>query len=126
MTLNIDFTTFDSGWKKITLPSGMTEEGSLTSGLWYRNMNGIVHLYGQVKKSSGNFSQGETIAVLPDEAMFYYNPNQPTESQPIIGATAGGVLVRVSVYNNNNTISYNANNSTSWIFFEVSYKAKTS
>lgn len=123
---NIDFTTFDSGWKKITLPSTMTEEGSLTRGLWYRNMNGIVHLYGQVKKSSGSFSQGETIAVLPEEAMLYFNPDQPNESQPLIGATAGGVLVRVSVYNNNNTISYNADNSTGWIFFELSYKAKNS
>lgn len=104
----------------------MTEEGSLTRGLWYRNMNGVVHLYGQVKKSSGSFSQGETIAVLPEEAMLYFNPDQPNESQPLIGASAGGVLVRVSVYNNNNTISYNANNSTGWIFFELSYKAKNS
>lgn len=126
ITHNIDYTTFDTGWKKVTLPSTMTESGSLTRGLWYRNVNGIVHLYGQVKKASGNFSGNETIAVLPDEAMLYFNPEQPNESQPLIGAVAGGVIVRVSIYNNNNTITYNATTSTEWIFFELSYKAKNS
>ena len=104
----------------------MTESGSLTGGLWYRNLNGIVHLYGQVKKSSGNFDQNETIAVLPNDAMCYFAPNQSSESEPFIGACAGGVIVRVSVYNSTNTISFNANTSTSWIFFELSYRGKVS
>lgn len=64
------------------------------------------------------------MAVFPNEAMPYSTAT--TDSEPFIGAVAGGIIVRTSIQNSDNKLIYNAGASTNWIFYELSYKAKTS
>lgn len=123
---NIDFTTFDTGWQKITLASAMSEADSITGGLWYRNVKGTVTIYGHVKKGSGNLDPQELLATLPDAAMPYISSSYPTESTPLIVSVSGGGIARIAIQNADNKLIYGTSTTSPWVFLSISYKGKVS
>ena len=124
MSSIIDFATFDTGWVKLTSASGISDSGSNTNGLWARNTNGTITLWGMVKKASGNFSQGDIITTLPDNLMPYFAPGYENDNLPIPCVITGSQLTRCNIFANNGNITYGSSVASSWAFIYGVYMAK--